>query len=97
MITQGSIFIIAVGVIIGSLILYKNIKNEFQPYLWSKFELFCTGFIITALMGWAVLNERIWSEMTWIIIVGIVAGLGLAFSAPRNWEWVKNEQKNVQN
>ena len=77
---------LVIAVVIITLVANRNAERDFQPSLQAHLELFLVGVPAGFISMLLVLPEQA-AAVCWAMAIGVLTGLGLSFSIPRQWRY----------
>ncbi|CAN5438271.1 hypothetical protein BH10CHL1_BH10CHL1_03000 [soil metagenome] len=91
-------FKVALALVLSAVICYyalrKNIKPNSDISLQSRIALFCGGFVAIFLGGWLLSPDiTFWTRFLMCIVGGVLGGIGLAYTYPRQWREIQGEME----
>ncbi len=92
-------FKVALALVLSSVIsyyvLHRNIKPNADISSQSRIALFCGGFVAIFLGGWLLSTDiSFWIRLLICTGGGILGGIGLAYTYPRQWREIQGKIEN---
>lgn len=81
---------LVVAVVIAILVANRNAQRDFRPAFQAHLELFLVGVPAGFISMLLVLPEQA-GIVCWAMAIGVLTGLGLSFSIPRQWRYAQKK------
>lgn len=77
---------LVISVVIAILVANRNAERDFQPSFQAHLELFLVSVPMGFISMLLVLPQQV-GIVYWAMAIGVLTGLGLSFSIPRQWRY----------